>query len=48
MDWNDWKGKRVYLVDDLIDTGATAKELLIYLETMGFIIFSKEALIIKS
>ena len=28
----DLKGKRVYLVDDLIDTGATAKELLIYLE----------------
>ena len=28
----DLKGKRVYLVDDLIDTGETVKELLFYLE----------------
>lgn len=28
----DLKGKRVYLVDDLVDTGETVKELLFYLE----------------
>ena len=28
----DLQGKRVYLVDDLIDTGETIKEILFYLE----------------